>query len=318
MRFLSVLQGAEAIEKFTWVPPGIGYYCDLSVQLNIPSISGSSTTPTYFIVGKGMESDILALLAPTAVERVLPDYKQPNQIFLKIIGRLDKAGAVYDLYVKHFGRKRLYVNEETDLMNMFFVQPSTDQFELVFQGNFIPKMGSMFKHLWKDIQFVIGADFDDVDTLIILLDLVQAEVKITLYAEYATNICGAELHFRLRRSGEDWFADTVAVPVGDVLHGLQVSDSSKSSHGLIGTLDILTDNEDTLRSKSDVFALGDVREGDMIVWDMSEIFGLGSLAGEFYGKFELRGIVANQAYSKEGVFIKSKIHCDLSKQENIL
>ncbi len=318
MRFLSVLQGAETIEKFTWIPPGIGYYCDLSVQINCPSISGSSTTPTYFIVGRDMESDILPLLAPTATERVLPDYKQPNQIFMKLVGRLDKAGNVYDLYFKHYGRKRLYINSETDLMNMFYVQPTASQFELILQGNFIPTMGSMFKHTWKDITIDASDDFIDVDRVVIPIDLKSAEMKVTLYAKYLTGVCGNEVFFRLMRAGHDEFVDTVAAPAGDILDGTFIHKSSITGTGMLGSMEILTDNEDTLRKVSNVFPLGDIKEGDILAWDSYRIFDLGTVTGDFTAKIELRGFVAKQTYSKEGVFLKSKIHCDLSKQENIL
>ncbi len=297
MRFVGVLIGGEAVEKFTVIPPCAGYYTDISIQIQYYAYDVDKPKNFIYFGTSKLDTSFTALLKQSTVT-VLPDYKPSNGIFQPV-----RAKSTH-LLVAHRGKERIYVSEGEKLTFMhvdYYAAASPDSVILI-QGSFIPNEGAIFKQLIELGAVSISDDWISVNRYKFPLGLQNSQIKATMYGSLAAAPVGVELYFRKNKSREDQFVDTVADAAGDILDTDFIDQDNISGSGIIGSLSMEMNALQPENKETEVITFGNAWRGDFLSWDMKLVSG--AIGASVY-KLSLivAGIVPKQTWTEEGMFI---------------
>ncbi len=303
-------------EKATIIPPCEGYYKNISIQMLFQD-ADTNNFPNFVYLGTMTDDSIATAMADAVGETSVTPDLSPNGLLFKIIPVETEAGAVRKQYHYHAGSKRIYIGKDMTLKFQCIDQSTTPTYYILIQADFIPKKGAVYKKrydLYDEIPIAEAVDFE-TQMFRMPMDLASTQIMVSIIANYATAPYVGEVVFRKLRSGDDEFDDTFTDALGDVLDGDYVDEMNVSFHGVVGTLRFETRSDATPLTFDTVLSLGNVNEGDTILWDINQLGETDTMSGIFQMYFTLIGRVPRQGWSEQGDWITTEESVNLNLPE---
>ncbi len=311
LRFVGVMSGMDDDTEIMNInPPCLGYYTNISVQFIWPG--STLLNQARFVFGVNLGSIDLMGVDP-ATDGELYEYDAgPNHIDYLFGAPIDQEGndlGLSHVIWKHFGHKRIEINEHDDLVT-WQIRTDTSGFgagdTILIQGDFVPYQGARWSKFQEQGTLTTTNNWNPFyqQHMSIREVMVNFILNITVGA---TEYAGA-VYIRKFKSGQQFITDTIASGKGsgDILDEDLVDSSSWSLHGIIGRIPFDTENLDVATAEEKgmetLIQIPELENGDYLGYDLR--IESGTLSGTVDMSFMILGSVTEFHYSKGGDFLE--------------
>ncbi len=274
MKFVGTMVPLNStVERMTIAPPCKGYYTNVSLQMYHPELAQIENKVDYIIGINQPDISTMPLDPVVGEEKYMWDIV-PNGLRVTIhenvmLNELIVAQKV--IFWKHFGNKKLYVNNDDDVLSLQVMCDTSMTGGFLIQGNFVPRQGTYFKH-YNDYGAVIEATNW---TLLHRQQIALAECNFQFQLQVTRGVdeFTGTVYIRRHKANLPIIVDTIttAEGIGDIIDEDIMDSKSHSLMGVIAAIDFDTEGLQAASEVKDVVLpvpIAFMGEGDFLSADV--------------------------------------------------